>query len=119
MKSGIMGLPASGKTVVFNALSWSKVPVATYSAPSSEPNRAVVKVPDARLNALADLFKPRKVTPAEVNYADVAGLKQGMGRNGQATQLLAQLRNSEALLVVIRGFTDEAVAHPLGVVDPE
>ncbi|MBI4321931.1 MAG: redox-regulated ATPase YchF [Chloroflexi bacterium] len=119
MEIGIMGLPGAGKTVVFNALSRAKVPVATYSAPSTEPNRAVVKVPDARLSALADMYRPRKVTPAEVNYADVAGLAQGMGRNGHGAQLLAQLRTSDALLMVVRGFTDDAVAHPHGIVDPE
>ncbi len=114
-----MGLPSAGKTVVFNALSRAKVPVATYSAPSSEPNLAVVKVPDSRLTALAQLFQPRKVTPAEVRYVDVAGLMQGMGRDSQAAQLLAQLRGCDALLVVVRGFTNESVAHPLGSVDPE
>lgn len=114
-----MGLPSAGKTVVFNALSRTKVPVAIYSAPSSEPNLAVVKVPDARLTALAEMFKPKKVTPAEVRYVDVAGLMQGIGRDGQAAQLLAQLRTSDALLVVVRAFKNEAVAHPLGSVDPE
>ncbi len=119
MEIGIMGLPSAGKTVVFNALSRAKVPVATYSAPSSEPNLAVVKVPDARLTALAEMFKPQKVTPAEVRYVDVAGLMQGMGRDSQAAQLLAQLRNSDALLIVVRAFSNETVAHPLGSVDPE
>ncbi len=118
MEIGITGLPSCGKTVIFNALSRAKVPVATYSAPSSEPNRAVVKVPDDRLAALAELFKPEKVTPAEVHYVDVAGLAQGMGNDGQATQLLAQLRACDALLIVVRAFGNEAVPHPLGSVDP-
>lgn len=119
MEIGIMGLSSAGKTVVFNALSRAKVPVATFSAPASEPNRAVVKVPDTRLAALAALFQPQKVTPADVRYVDVAGLMQGMGSDSQATQLLGQLRNSDALLIVARGFMNEAVAHPLGSVDPE
>lgn len=114
-----MGLPSSGKTVVFNALSRAKVPVATYSAPASEPNRAIVKVPDARLAALAEVFRPEKVTPAEVLYVDVAGLMQGMGSDGQGAQLLAQLRSCDALLIVIRAFHNDAVPHPLGSVDAE
>lgn len=114
-----MGLPRAGKTVVFNALSRAKVPVATYSAASSEPNLAVVKVPDARLTALAEMYQPKKVTPAEVRYVDVAGLMQGMGNDSQAAQLIGQMRNSDELLIVIRGFTNESVAHPLGSVDPE
>jgi len=116
---GIMGLPGAGKTVVFNALSRAKVPVATYSMPSSEPNRAIVKVPDDRLVALAQLFRPKKVTPAEVQYVDVAGLMQGMVSDPKAAQLLAQLRSSDALLIVIRAFTSESAAHPLGSIDPE
>ncbi|MCL4535451.1 MAG: redox-regulated ATPase YchF [Bacteroidetes bacterium] len=114
-----MGLPGAGKTVVFNALSLAKVPVATYSAPSTVPNQAVVKVPDARLAALAELFHPRKVTPAEVRYVDVAGLTQGAGRDGQAGQHLAYLRNSDALLIVVRAFASDVVAHPLGPLDPQ
>ncbi|MCL4368648.1 MAG: redox-regulated ATPase YchF [Actinobacteria bacterium] len=114
-----MGLPSAGKTVVFNALSRAKVPIATFSAPTSAPNQAVVKVPDPRLTALAALFRPKKVTPAEVCYIDVAGLAQGMGNDSQGSQLLAQLRNCDALLIIVRAFTNETVAHPLGTVDPE
>jgi len=119
MEIGITGLPSAGKTVVFNALSRAKVPIATFSAPSSEPNRAVVKVPDVRLTALAELFQPEKVTPAEVRYVDAAGLTQGASAEGQATQLLAQLRNADALLVVVRAFSNDSVAHPLVSIDPE
>ena len=74
MEIGITGLPSSGKTVVFNALSRAKVPVATYSTVASEPNRAVVKVPDERLGKLAAIFNPKKVIPAEVRYVDVASI---------------------------------------------
>ncbi len=119
MEIGIMGLPFSGKTVVFNALSRAKVPVATYSTPSSVPNQAVVKVPDDRLGRLADIFQPRKVTPAEVRYVDVAGVMRGTSSDGQAAQLLAHLRNCDALLIVLRAFESEVVAHPLGSIDPQ
>ena len=119
MEIGITGLPSAGKSVVFNALSRARVPVATYSTITSEPNRAVVKVPDNRLTALAELFQPRKVTPAEVRYVDVAGLTQGVSGDSQATQLLAHLRNCDALVVVARAFANESVAHPLGTIDPE
>ena len=119
MEIGITGLPSSGKTVVFNALSRAKVPVATYSTVTSEPNRAVVKVPDERLPKLASMFNPRKVTPAEVRYVDVAGVTQGTSADSQAAQLIANLRNTDELLIVVRAFTNDAVAHPLGSVDPE
>ena len=112
-------LSSAGKTVVFNALSRAKVPIATFSALSSEPNRAVVKVPDVRLTALAEMFQPEKVTPAEVRYVDVAGLAKGASAEGQAAQLLALLRNADALLVVLRAFSNDSVAHPLVSIDPE
>lgn len=118
MEIGITGLPGAGKTVVFNALSRAKVPTANYSARANEPNRAVVKVPDKRLEQLATLFRPRKVTPAEVRYVDVAGLMQGAGADDRGAQLLAQLRTADALLIVVRAFVNEVVAHPLGTADP-
>jgi hypothetical protein len=118
MEIGIMGLPASGKTVIFNALSRARAPIASYSAPSSEPNRAVVKVPDERLDALAKLFQPQKVTPAEVRYVDVAGITRGSGGEGQGAPLIAQLRNADALLIVVRAFQNQTVPHPAGHIDP-
>jgi GTP-binding protein YchF len=104
---GIMGLPGAGKTTVFNALARARAEVGGYSAPSAEPNIAVVKVPDARLDALAPLFEPKKFTPAEVQYVDVAGIVRGSG-NESAGALLAHLRNTDVLLHVVRAFGSAA-----------
>jgi GTP-binding protein YchF len=104
---GIMGLPGSGKTTVFNALANARAAVGGYSAPSAEPNLAVVKVPDPRLDQLAPLFEPKKFTPAEVQYVDVAGIVRGSGKDS-AGALLAHLRNTDVLLAVIRAFGSAA-----------
>jgi GTP-binding protein YchF len=104
---GIMGLPGAGKTTVFNALAHARATVGGYSAPSAEPNLAVVKVPDPRLDALAPLFEPRKFTPAEVQYVDVAGIVRGAGQES-AGALLAHLRNTDVLLQVVRAFGNAA-----------
>ena len=102
-----MGLPGSGKTTVFNALAHARAAVGGYSAPSAEPNLAVVKVPDARLDQLAPLFEPKKFTPAEVQYVDVAGIVRGSGKDS-AGALLAHLRNTDVLLQVVRAFGNAA-----------
>ncbi len=107
MQIGIMGLPGAGKTTVFNALARARAEVGGYSAPSAEPNIAVVKVPDPRLEALAPLFEPKKFTPAEVQYVDVAGIVRGAGKDS-AGALLAHLRNTDMLLHVVRAFGSAA-----------
>ena len=113
-----MGLASAGKTTVFNALARAKVEVATFATPGGEPHRAVVHVPDARLDRLAALFKPKKVTPAEVRYVDVAGSLQSDGNAAQSAQVIGHLRNADALLLVVRAFASDVVPHPLGQVDP-
>jgi len=113
-----MGLASAGKTTVFNALARAKVEVATFATPGGEPHRAVVHVPDARLDRLAELFKPKKVTPAEVRYVDVAGSLQTDGNAAQAAQVVGHLRNADALLLVVRAFVSDVVPHPLVHVDP-
>jgi len=100
---GIMGLAGAGKTTVFNALAGARALVGGYSAPGAEPNLAVVKVPDPRLDRLAPLFEPKKFTPAEVQYVDVAGIVRGSGQES-AGALLAHLRNTDVLLEVVRAF---------------
>jgi len=104
---GITGLPGSGKTTVFNALARARAAVGGYSSASSEPNLAVVKVPDPRLDQLAPLFEPKKFTPAEVQYVDVAGIVRGSGKDS-AGALLAHLRNTDVLLQVVRAFGSAA-----------
>jgi GTP-binding protein YchF len=118
MEIGIMGLATAGKTTVFNALARAKVDVATFAAVGAEPHRAVVQVPDARLERLAALFQPKKVTPAEVRYVDVAGSLQSEGDAARSAQVIGQLRNADALLLVVRAFVHDAVPHPFGQVDP-
>lgn len=100
MQIGVMGLPGSGKTTVFNALARGHAQVGGYSA---EPNLAVVKVPDPRLDQLRELFKPKKFTPAEVQYVDVAGLVKGGAKDASAA-IFGHLRAADVLLHVVRAF---------------
>src|SRR5919197_4390643 len=101
MQIGIAGLPGSGKTTLFNALGHQRAQVGGYAG--AEPNLAVVKVPDERLDRLSELFKPRKHTPAEVRFVDVAGVAKGMGQESSAA-ILAHLRTADVLLQVIGAY---------------
>jgi GTP-binding protein YchF len=120
MKIAIIGLPNSGKTTVFNALTRGTVETTAYSSGQLEPNLATVKVPDQRLQVLATMFNPRKITPADVQYVDVGGLS-GEGRKGGGLPpaLLNYIGSADALLHVARAFTDEQVPHPAGSVNLE
>lgn len=119
MKIAIIGLANSGKTTVFNALTRGTAETAAYSSGQLEPNLATVKVPDARIEALAQLFKPKKTTYADVQYVDVAGISGG-GRQGGGLPpaLLNYIGSADALLHVVRAFEDAGVPHPEGSVDP-
>ncbi len=114
----IVGLPSSGKTTVFNALTRAAAATGTYTAAEDQPNVAMVKVPDPRLDVLAGMFKPKKVVPADVQYVDVAGLAKGMGERGLSGQLLGHLSQGQALVHVVRAFEDPNVPHPEDTVDP-
>lgn len=113
MQVTIVGLPGSGKTTVFNALTGGTAETGTFSGGRAAPNVGVVKVPDERLDRLATLFKPRKTTPADVTYVDVA-LPTGAAREGTVQpDVLALIRNADALLHVARGFdSGEGPADP-------
>jgi len=116
MKLGIIGLPQSGKTTVFNALTRGNVPLTT-SGGRFEVHTGVVDVPDERVDRLAALFKPRKTIYAKVTYADIAGLE---GKSSDISgPLLNQLAQMDGFLHVVRCFEDESVPHPLGEVQPE
>src|SRR5712692_17065 len=112
MQIGIAGLPGSGKTTTFNAIGRARVQVGTYTSPMSEPNLAVVKVPDPRVDALAAMFKPRSIKPAEAQFVDVAGLAKGAGAESAAA-ILGHLRTVDALLIVVNGFSSEATTDSI------
>src|SRR6266513_141376 len=107
MQIGIAGLPGSGKTTLFNALAHQHAHIGGYAG--VEPNLAVVKVPDERLDRLSALFAPKKHTPAEVRFIDVAGVAKGMGQESAAA-VLAHLRTVDVLLQVIGAFQSEREA---------
>src|SRR5947199_5410552 len=119
MQIGIIGLPTAGKTTVFNALTRGNVQTASYSSGKFDVHTGVVDVPDDRLQVLAKMFSPRKVTHAKVQYNDVAGLAKSTGeRGGFDAAMLNVLSQSDALIIVVRVFADASVPHPDGSVDP-
>ena len=119
MKIAIIGLANSGKTTVFNALTRGTAETAAFISGRFEPNLASVKVPDPRLDVLAQIYNPRKLTAAEVQYVDVNGFKgEGQGTELSA-EILGYIGTADALLHVVRAFQDERVPHPSGVIDPE
>ncbi|MBW1982068.1 MAG: redox-regulated ATPase YchF [Deltaproteobacteria bacterium] len=113
MRLGIIGLPGSGKTTVFNALTGSSAQVAQFSGGQQGPNLAVVKVPEPRLSLLTDLYHPKKVTEATVEYVDVAGLTGSTDQQQLGDAFLSHIRPVDALVHVVRNFP-----HPLHG-DPE
>jgi GTP-binding protein YchF len=119
MKLGILGLPQSGKTTIFNALTGGSKPVGhTAGGGRFEVNQAVVDVPDQRVDRLSAMFKPRKTIYAQVSYADVAGLEEGAGKAGFSGPLVNQLSQMDGLIHVVRAFQNPGVPHPAGSVDP-
>lgn len=117
MRLGIIGLPQSGKTTIFNALTRGNQPTTT-SGGRFEVHTGVVDVPDERVERLSTLFKPKKTIFAKVTYADIAGLDGSGGKGGISGALLNQLAQMDGFLLVIRCFEDENVPHPTGSVDP-
>jgi len=119
MRLGILGLPQSGKTTIFNALTRGHAPTGSMIGGGRfEVHTGVVSVPDPRVEKLAALFKPEKTIYAQVTYADIAGLEAGSGKGELSGSLLAELRQMDGLLLVVRCFDDEAVPHPAGSLDP-
>lgn len=115
----IVGLPKSGKTTVFNALTRAEAKTSAYSTGSEdEPNLATIKVPDERLDRLTALFKPKRTIPADVQYVDVAGLAKGVSEKGIGGALLGHLAQANALVHVVRAFNDPNVPHPEETIDP-
>lgn len=119
MQIGIVGLPNSTKTTLFNALTRSQAQTSAYSTGQVETNTAVVQVPDPRVDRLSAMFNPRKTTRARIQYNDIAGLKVGIGKEGGLSgPLLNAIAQNDALLHVVRAFEDEGIPHPVGSVDP-
>jgi len=116
MKLGIIGLPQSGKTTIFNALTRGDRPI-SISGGRFEVNTAVVTVPDPRIDALSALFNPKKTSYAKVTYADIAGL-EGSSSGDISGPLLNQLSQMDAFIHVVRCFDDPSVPHPTGSIDP-
>lgn len=120
LEVGIVGLPNSGKSTLFNSLLKRQVAkVASYPFTTIEPNTGVVEVPDERLKKLAEIIKPEKTTPAVVKFIDIAGLvKDAHKGEGLGNQFLAKIREVDAIIHILRAFKDESVAHHYGSIDP-
>jgi GTP-binding protein YchF len=118
MEIGIIGLPNSGKTTIFNALTRSHTATTAFSSGQLEVHTAVVDVPDPRVDTLTAMFKPRRTIYAQVTYNDIAGLGKGAGKSGISGPLLNAIAANDALMLVVRAFEDEAVPHPDDTIDP-
>jgi len=116
VKLAIIGLSNAGKTTVFNALTGQSLDTTIYPTISGEPNFGVVKVPDKRIESLAEIYKPKKVTYASVEYLDYIGLTKGdIAQNGKVFDLI---KDVDAIVHVVRAFEDDAVSHPMNDINP-
>ncbi len=119
MKCGIVGLPNVGKSTLFNALTKAGIEAANYPFCTIEPNVGIVEVPDPRIDALSAIVKPQRVRHAIVEFIDIAGLVAGASKGeGLGNQFLANIRETDAIVNVVRCFEDENVVHVAGQVDP-
>ena len=119
MKCGIVGLPNVGKSTLFNCLSNAKAQSANFPFCTIEPNEGVVTVPDERMTKLSELVNPERVQPATVDIVDIAGLVKGASKGeGLGNKFLANIRETNAIIHVLRCFEDENITHVEGSVDP-
>ena len=119
LQCGIVGLPNVGKSTLFNALTKAGIAAENYPFCTIEPNVGIVEVPDPRLDALSAIVNPQKIQPAIVEFVDIAGLVAGASKGeGLGNQFLANIRETDAIVNVVRCFEDENVIHVNGKVDP-
>ena len=119
LKCGIIGLPLSGKSTVFNVITRAGAEVKPYASGKTEPNRALVNVPDERFDKLVEIFKPKSEKPADVEFVDLAGLSKDAGKGaGLGNSFLSFVSESDALLHVVRVFNNASVPHPENTIDP-
>ncbi|HEX9165461.1 MAG TPA: redox-regulated ATPase YchF [Gemmatimonadales bacterium] len=119
LRLGIVGLPNVGKSTLFNALTSAGALVANYPFATIEPNTGVVTVPDPRLDRIAAIINPERTVPAAVEFVDIAGLVKGASQGeGLGNQFLANIREVDAIIHVVRCFEDDDIQHVMGPVDP-
>lgn len=119
LKCGIVGLPNVGKSTLFNALTKAGIAAENYPFCTIEPNVGVVEVPDPRLAKLAEIVQPERILPAIVEFVDIAGLVAGASKGeGLGNQFLSHIRETDAIVNVVRCFQDDNVIHVAGKVDP-